>query len=81
MRILIIEDERKTVAFLNNGSAGAIHVQVGDELRNENNHHQHGASYGLAAKHRDQGGHGNENLGADFAFAYQVDQAGFYQRI
>jgi len=63
------------------GSASAICVQLGDELRDEDNHHQHRSGDSFAAEHRDESRHGHENLGADFALVHEVAQAGFDERI
>ena len=62
-------------------SASAVGVQLRDELGDQDDGHQHGTGDVFAADHGDDCCDGDENLGADFALAKEVEQSSFHQRI
>ncbi len=64
-----------------NGCAGPVSIQFGDELGDEDDHHQHRAGDRFATEHRDQGRHGDENLRPNLALADEVVKASLDERV
>ena len=58
------------------GCPRAISVQLGDELGNEDDDHQHSAGNRFAAEHRDERCNRDEDFGTDFSFGEQINQPG-----
>ena len=60
---------------------GAVGVEFGNELGDQDDDHQHRPRHGFASEHSDQGCDGDEDLGADLALVDQVMPSGLHQRI